>query len=47
LYTAQKPDQLQSWHKQIESKNTQLNRMNELLLGNSSVQKVEDDQTDV
>ncbi|XP_060855089.1 COP9 signalosome complex subunit 4-like [Metopolophium dirhodum] len=46
-FNPQKPDQLQSWHKKIESMKTQLNRMNELLLENSSVQKVEEDQTDV
>jgi len=47
LYTAQKPDRLQSWNKKIESMNIQLYRMNDLLLANRSVQIMEDDQTDV
>eukprot|EP00102_Acyrthosiphon_pisum_P025643 XP_016662853.1 PREDICTED: COP9 signalosome complex subunit 4-like [Acyrthosiphon pisum] len=47
IFNSQKPDRIQSWHKNIESMNTQLNCTNELLLANSSVQKVNDDQTDV
>lgn len=47
LYTAQNPDPLQSWQKKIESMNIQLNCMNDLLLANSSVQKIGGDQTDV
>ncbi|CAI6372300.1 unnamed protein product [Macrosiphum euphorbiae] len=46
-FNTQKPDRLQSFQKNMESMNTHLNRMNEVLLANSSVQKVEDDQTDV
>ncbi|XP_022174034.1 COP9 signalosome complex subunit 4-like [Myzus persicae] len=37
-------DRLHSWQKKIESLNMQLNRMNELLLANSLVWRVEDDQ---
>lgn len=48
LYTAQKTDRLQSRHKEIESMNIQLYRMNDQpLSANSSVQIMKDDQIDV
>jgi len=48
LYTVRNPDELlESWTEIIESLNNQFNRMNELLLANSSLQKDEKDHTDV
>lgn len=48
LYTVQNPDELlESWTEIIESLNNQFNRMNELLLANSSLPKDKKDHTDV